>query len=54
MKRKKKKDQSVDASILYRRWNKLITGGRGRKGLGRQIGRGEKKGGKEQERNTEG
>jgi hypothetical protein len=34
---KKKEDQSVDASILHRRGNKLITQGRGRKRPGRQI-----------------
>ena len=29
MKLKKKEDQSVDASVLHRRGNKIITGGRG-------------------------
>jgi hypothetical protein len=33
----KKEDQSVDASILHRRGNKIITGGRGREGPGKQI-----------------
>jgi hypothetical protein len=36
MKLNKKEDQSVDASILLRRGNKIITGGRGRKGPGRE------------------
>jgi hypothetical protein len=27
MKLKKKKDQSVDASVLLRRWDKIFTGG---------------------------
>ena len=27
---KKKEDQNVDASILHRKGNKIITGGRGR------------------------
>jgi hypothetical protein len=29
MKLKKKEDQSVDTSVLLRRGNKIITGGRG-------------------------
>jgi hypothetical protein len=29
MKLKKKEDQSVDASVLLRRGNKILTGGRG-------------------------
>ena len=37
---KKKKAQSVDASILHRRGNKIITGGRGREGPGRKRGEG--------------
>jgi hypothetical protein len=36
VKLKKNKDQSVDASILLRRKNKIITGGRGREGPGRE------------------
>ena len=36
MKFKKKEDQSVDASVLLRRGNKIIMGGRGREGPGRQ------------------
>jgi hypothetical protein len=27
MKLKKKKDLSVDASVLLRKWNKILTGG---------------------------
>jgi hypothetical protein len=34
MKFKKKEDQSVDASILLRRGNKIIRGGRSREGPG--------------------
>jgi hypothetical protein len=37
MKLNKKEDQSVDASILLRRWNKIIMGGRGRD-LGGKMG----------------
>jgi hypothetical protein len=33
---KKKEDQTVDASILHRRGNKIITGGRGRERPGRE------------------
>ena len=40
MKLKKNKDQSVDASFLLRRGNKIITGGRGRESLGRETGEG--------------
>jgi hypothetical protein len=43
MKLKKKEDQkkSVDASVLVRRGNKIIMGGRGWDVLGRKRGRGE-------------
>jgi hypothetical protein len=34
----------MDALILHRRGNKIITGGRGRKGPGREEGRGREKG----------
>ena len=44
MKVNKKEDQSVDASILLRSGNKIITGGRGRDELGMQRGEGGKKG----------
>jgi len=60
MKLKKKEDQSVDASILYRRGNKNITGGRGREEPGREKEEGGNKRrgriryGKAQERSTEG
>ena len=48
MKLKKKEDQSVDASVLLRRGNKIITGGRGWEGLRRNgAGRG-KRGGQDQ------
>jgi len=43
MKLKKKEDQSVDASVLLRRGNKIITGGREREELGRKKGGGEEK-----------
>ena len=43
MKVKKKKDQSVYASVLLRKGNKIIMGGRGWEGLGRKRGRGEGK-----------
>ena len=36
MKLDKKEDQSVDASILLRRRNKIITGGRRREDTGRE------------------
>jgi hypothetical protein len=32
----KKEDQSMDSSIQHRRWNKIITGGTGRKGQERK------------------
>jgi hypothetical protein len=32
----RKKDQSVDASVLLRRENKIITGNRGRERIGRE------------------
>jgi hypothetical protein len=35
---KKKEDQSVDTSILYRTGNKIITGRRGREGPERKRG----------------
>ena len=38
---KKKEDQSVDASVLLRRGNKIITGGQ--EGLGRKRGEGKEK-----------
>ena len=41
MKLKKKKDQSVDASVLLSS-GKIIRGGRGREGTGREIRRGRK------------
>ena len=37
MKLKKKKDQCVDASILHRKGNKIIMGGRGRNGPGMET-----------------
>jgi len=40
MKLSKKKHQSVGASILLRRGNKIIIGGRGREGPGRERGGG--------------
>jgi hypothetical protein len=40
---KKKEDQSVDASILHRRGNKIITGCRGREGPRREREQGGKK-----------
>jgi hypothetical protein len=43
MEHKKKEDQSVDASVLLRRGNKIILGGRGREGLGKEKGGGWKK-----------
>jgi hypothetical protein len=39
MKLKKKEDQNVDASVLLRRGNKILTGGKVREGLGRKTGR---------------
>jgi hypothetical protein len=41
MKLKKKEDQSVNASVLLRRGNKIIIGGRGRESLGTGLGVGE-------------
>jgi hypothetical protein len=38
MKLRKKEDQSVDASILYRRWNKIIMGDKGKDLGGREEG----------------
>jgi hypothetical protein len=55
----KKEDQSVDALILHRRGNKIITESRGREGPRREkLGGGGKEGGrirygKGQERSTE-
>jgi hypothetical protein len=43
MKPKKKEDQSVVASVLLRRGNKIVPGGRGWEGLGRKERRGEEK-----------
>jgi hypothetical protein len=60
VKLKKKKDQSVDAPILLRRGNKIITGCRGKKGPWKERGGRGKGGGcrirygKRQERSTEG
>ena len=44
MKLKKKEDQSVDVSILFRRGNKIIMGCRGSEGLGRKREGGRGKG----------
>jgi hypothetical protein len=45
MKLKKKEHQSVDTLVLLRRENKILTGGRGREGLGRKRkGEGDKRG----------
>jgi hypothetical protein len=38
----KKEDKSVDASILHKRENKVITGGRRREGPAKERGRGGK------------
>jgi hypothetical protein len=46
MKLKKREDQSVDASVLLREGNKILTGGRGCEGLVRKRGGGVKKRGK--------
>jgi hypothetical protein len=44
MKLKNKEDQNVDASVLLRRGNEIIKGGRGREELGRdREERGERK-----------
>jgi hypothetical protein len=40
MKSKKKKDQTMDASLLIRRRNKIMTVGRVWEGLGRKKGGG--------------
>jgi hypothetical protein len=45
---KKKEDQSVDASVLLRRGNKIIMVGRGWEGLGRKRGGAEEKRGQDQ------
>jgi hypothetical protein len=47
MKFKRKKDQSVDASVQLRRGNKIIRGSRGGEGLGRKR----RKGGEEELKN---
>jgi hypothetical protein len=44
MKLMKKEDQNVDSSVLLRRGNKILTGGRGLEGLGRKRGRGGERG----------
>jgi hypothetical protein len=59
MKFKKNNDESVDVSILHRRGNKIVTGGRRREKPGREREGGGKRGGrirnwKGWERNTEG
>jgi hypothetical protein len=46
MKLKEKEDQRVDVSVLLRRGYKIIMGGRGREGLGRERERGGDKGGR--------
>ena len=38
MKLKEEEDQSVKASVLLRRWKKIITVGRGREASGREKG----------------
>jgi hypothetical protein len=40
MKAKKKKIQTVGASVLLKKGNKIITGGRESEGLGRERGKG--------------
>ena len=45
---KKKENQSVDASVLLRRWIKIIMGRRVWERLGRNRGRGKKRGGQNQ------
>ena len=40
MKLKKKEDQNMDASVLLRSGNKILTGGSGREGLWRKRGGG--------------
>jgi hypothetical protein len=41
MELKKKEDQSMDVSVLLRRWNKIIMGGRGEKSWDGERRRGE-------------
>ena len=48
MKFKEKEDQSVDASVLLRRGNKIIMGGRGWEGHKRKREEGGGKGGQDQ------
>ena len=48
MKLKEKEDQSMDASVLFRRGNKIIMGARGWKGLERKRGGGEENRGQDQ------
>jgi hypothetical protein len=48
MKLKRKEDQNVDVSVLLRRGNKLLKGGRGWEGLGRKRGGGWGKGRQDQ------
>jgi hypothetical protein len=43
MKLKRKEDQRVNASVLLRRRNDIIKGGRGWEGLGRKKGQGGEK-----------
>jgi hypothetical protein len=43
MKLNKRKDQSVDSSVLLRRGNKILIGGGGWAGCGRKKGRGGRK-----------
>lgn len=45
MKPKKKDDQRVDVSVLFRRGKKINTGGRGREGTRREGSGGGKRGG---------
>jgi hypothetical protein len=51
MKLKKKEDQSVNASALLRRENKIFLGGRGLEKLGREEGKQKKKKKKERRQN---
>jgi hypothetical protein len=46
MKPKKKEDQNVNASVLLRRRKKILTGGIGREGSGRESGREQGRAGK--------
>jgi hypothetical protein len=48
MKLKKKEDQNVDISLKLRRGNKIITGGRGGEGFGRERGGARNKRGQDQ------